>query len=384
MRRREFISLIAGATAWPLGVRAQQPPMPVIGILGGVEAEAISGLLAAFRQGLAEAGYVEGKNIAIEYRFANFRPELLPELAGDLVRLNVKIIFAVGPEPLVAARNATDSIPVVAIDLESDPLALGYAKSLGRPGGNITGVFLNVPELSAKQLELLKEVFPRLSRIAIFGDRRINAPQSAAVELAARQLAIQVEKIDVRVPGDIESALEFARTRHVDAGIMLSSPLVYTNRKQIGEFAIAKRLPLISLFGDFPKAGGFMAYGPNMEEAFRICGSYVAKILQGAKPGDLPIQWPEKFDLVINLKTADALSLTISPSLDGIDSRYEMVNAAITLSVPRTMVAASAPANVGLRFDHRQMRTGAVTRRAPIGRASSQHSKSSAKSPADS
>jgi putative tryptophan/tyrosine transport system substrate-binding protein len=309
------ISVIAGAAAWPLGARAQQRARPVIGFLNPAPgAEAIPNLVAAFRRGLAEAGYVEGKNLAIEYRFTNFRPELMTEAAGDLVRLNVNVIFAPTPQSVAAVRNVTTSIPVVALDLESDPLAKGYVKSLGRPGGNMTGMFLDIPELSGKQVGLLKEIVPRLSRIAIFGVPGLNAAQFAATEAAARALALEAEVMEVRVTDDFERALEAARTRHVEAGILLSSPLMYFS-KLIGELAIAKRLPLVSLFLEFPKAGGFIAYGPNVGDMFRRCGDYVAKILHGAKPSDLPIERPEKFDLVINLKTAEALGLAVPPML---------------------------------------------------------------------
>jgi putative tryptophan/tyrosine transport system substrate-binding protein len=208
MRRREFISAIAGAAVWPLGARAEQPAMPVIGFLiPAPGAEAIPNLVAAFRRGLAEAGYVEGKNLAIEYRFTNFRPESMTEAAGDLARLNMKVIFAPTPQSLAAIRNATTSIPVVALDLESDPLAKGYVKSLARPGGNMTGMFLDIPELSGKQVGLLKEIVPRLSRIAIFGVPGLNAAQFAATETAVRALALEAEVMEVRVADDFERAL---------------------------------------------------------------------------------------------------------------------------------------------------------------------------------
>jgi len=284
--------------------------MPVIGFLDPVPP--VPHLIAAFRRGLAEAGYVEGKNIAIEYRFTNFRPEAMLEAAGDVVRLNVNVIFASTPDAVVAARNA---IPVVALDLESDPLAKGYVKSLARPGGNMTGMFLDIPELSGKQVGLLKEIVPHLSRIAIFGIPSLNAPQFAATETAARALALEAEVIEVRVADDFERALEAAQTKHVEAGILLSSPLVFASSKQIGELAIAKRLPLISLFAEFPKGGGLMAYGPNLYDMRRRLGHYVAKILHGAKPSDLPIQRPERFDLLINLKTAEALGVSVPPLL---------------------------------------------------------------------
>jgi putative ABC transport system substrate-binding protein len=325
MRRREFISVIVAAATWPLKARAQQA-VPVIGHLAEDRSEAIPHLVtslaepiyhlfAAFRQGLAEAGYVDGKNLTIEWRFATgTKPEeLLPEAAADLVRLNMNVIFAAGPGAVAAVKNATASIPIVALDLENDPVAKGYIKSLARPGGNMTGMFLDIPELSGKQLELLKEVFPRLSRIAIIGVPDLNALQFAATGTAARTLGVLTEIMEVRAPEDFERALEAARTKHVEAGILLSSPLMFASSKQIGEVAIAKRFPLICLFGEFPKAGGFMAYGPNMDDLYRRCGGYVGKILHGAKPSDLPIQRPEKFDLVINLKTAAQKSLRENP-----------------------------------------------------------------------
>ena len=318
MRRRDFFSVIAGATAWPLGARAQQPAMPVIGVLTLAAAgdnPAVAHLFAAFRQGLAEAGYVEGKNLAIEYRNVGNKPELLPEGASDLVRLNVNAIFAAAPEPVAAAKNATATIPIVAVDLESDPVAKGYVKSLARPGGNMTGMFLDIPELSGKQLGVLREVLPRLARIAVIGVPGVNALQFAAAETAARAFAVEAEIMEVRVADDFEATLEAARTRHVEASMLLLSTLVYVASNQIAELAIAKRLPLISLLAEFPKAGGLMAYGPNLPELWQRCGAYVGKILRGAKLSDLPIQRPERFHLVINLKTAGALGVTVPPLL---------------------------------------------------------------------
>ena len=310
MRRREFISAIAGATAWPLTARAQQSAMPVIGYLS--EVPNVAHLNAAFLRGMAELGYAEGKDFATEYRF---NPESLPQAATDLVRRNVNAIFAAAPAAVAAVSKATTSIPVVGIDLESDPVANGYVKSLARPGGNVTGMFLDIPELSGKQLVLLKEIVPRLSRIAIFGIPGLNALQFAATETAARAVGVEAEILEVRVPDDLHGAKEAARARHVEAGILLSSPLVFTSSKLIGELALAERLPLISLFDEFPKNGGLIAYGPNVSEMFRRCGEYVGKILRGAKPNELPIQRPERFDLVINVKSAKALSLDMPAQL---------------------------------------------------------------------
>jgi putative ABC transport system substrate-binding protein len=312
--RRELIAgLGSAALALPLAARAQRLSMPVVGYF--FEVAEVPPLADAFKRGLTEEGYVDGKNVAIEYRFGNLRRELLLKGADDLARLNVNAIFAAGPLAVAAARNATNSIPIVAIDLESDPVAIGYVKSLARPSGNITGMFLDLPELSGKQVGLLKEIVPGLSRIAIFGIPGLNAAQFAATETAMRAVAVEAEIMEVHVANDFEPALTIAKTRRAGAGILLSSPLVFVSSKQIGEVAIAKRLPLISLFAEFPKAGGLMAYGPNVGEMFRRCGEYVGKVLHGAKPSELPIQRPERFDLVINLKTATALGLDIPTQL---------------------------------------------------------------------
>ena len=316
MRRRVFIILVGGAAlGCPVVARAQRPPTPVIGAISPLAPERMRPFLVLFRQGLAEAGYVEGKNVVIEYRFANGRPELFREFASDLVRRNVNVIFAGSPEAVDATRNATTSVPIVAIDLERDPVAMGYVENFAHPGGNVTGIYLDLPELSGKQLDLLRQIFPGISRIAIFGVPDLNALQFAAAKAAARALAVEAEIVEVRGPDDFERALDTAAPKHLEAGVLLSSPLVFDLGKQISEIAIAKRIALISLFDAFPKAGGFMAYGPNLAELFRRCGAYVGKILQGAKPSDLPIQRPEKFDLVINLKTAATLGLNVPPLL---------------------------------------------------------------------
>jgi putative ABC transport system substrate-binding protein len=297
---------------WPVAVRAQQSAMPVVGFLA--EDVFDTSALAFFRQGLGELGFVEGKKVAIDYRFV---PESkLLQNASELVRRNVNAIVAPTPAPLAVVSKVTATIPVIGIDLESDPVAKGYAKSLARPGGNVTGIFLDIPELSGKQVGLLKEVVPRLSRVAIFGIPGLNALQFAAAEAAARALAIESEVMEVRVfPDDLEGAMEAARAKHAEAGILLSSPQVFGYSGQIAELALAKRLPVISLFAHSAKLGSLLAYGPNLFDLFRRCGVYVGRILQGEKPGDLPIQRPEKFDLVINLKTAEAIGISVPPVL---------------------------------------------------------------------
>ena len=310
MRRRDFIALLGGTAAWPLTARAQQSAMPVIGFF--VDGPPSEGPHQAFLRGMAELGYVEGKNFATVYRV---NPDSMPQAAADLVRRNVNAIFAATPAAVAAVSKATTTIPVVAIDLDSDPVAKGYVQSIARPGGNITGMFLGIPELGGKQLELLKEIVPRLSRIGVFGVPGLNAPQFEATETAARASAVEVEVLEVRVADDLRGAMEAAQVRHVEAGILLSSPLVFTSSKLIGELAIAKRLPLISLFSEFPRNGGLIAYGPNLTDIFRRCGEYVGKVLHGARPSHLPLQRPERFDLVINLKTATAIGVDVPAHL---------------------------------------------------------------------
>ncbi len=228
---------------------------------------------------------------------------------------NIDVIFARGAGALAATRNATGTIPIVAVDLESDPVAMGFVRNLAQPGGNVTGVFLDLPELSGKQLQLLRDIIPKISRVAVLGDPVLNAPQFRATADAARTLAIEVQRLEVRASTDLGGALETAKRGGAGAVILLSSPLVFAHRTEIGSVAAARHLPAVSMFVEFAEAGGLMVYGPSLREAFRRCGGYVARILQGARPADLPVERPEKFNLVINLKTAKALGLTIPASL---------------------------------------------------------------------
>src|SRR6266851_3933041 len=315
LERRTFMTLVSGGLlAAPLAVEAQ-PTGKVwrIGVLGLTPAAQFLG--EAFKQGLGEFGYTEGRNVVIEYRDADGKPERLPQLAADLVRLNVDVIFARGAGALSAAKQATSRIPTVAVDLESDPVAMGFVRKLAQPGGNITGVFLDLPELSGKQLQLLKEIIRPISRVAILGDPVLNAPQFQATAGAAQALAIEPQLLEVRASRDFDTALEAAGRGRAGAVLLLSSPLVFTGRVEISALALKRRLPAVSMFVEFAEAGGVMAYGPSLREAFWRGGAYAGRILQGAKPGELPVQRPTKFELVINLKTAKALGLTIPPSL---------------------------------------------------------------------
>jgi putative ABC transport system substrate-binding protein len=313
--RRTFLATLAvGVIVSPLAAEAQQlEKVYRIGVLGPTPIAPSSD--EAFRQGLAQLGYENGRNLVIEYRHAE--GALLSKLAGDLVRLNVDVIYARGPAAVTAAKDATRTIPVVAIDLESDPVAMGFVRGLAQPGGNITGVFLDLPELGGKQLQLLKESVPQLSRVAVLGDSVLNAPQFRAIEKAARTLAIEVQRHEVRVVKDFDRALDAARKGRARAVLILSSPFVYSHRAQFGALVGEKRIPAVSMFAEFVEAGGLLAYGPSVPEAARRCGAYVGKILQGSKPSEMPIERPQTFELAVNLKTAKALGLTIPPSVLG-------------------------------------------------------------------
>jgi putative tryptophan/tyrosine transport system substrate-binding protein len=268
-----------------------------------------------FLQGLRESGYVEGQNIAIEQRYAEGKPELFPDRAADLVRLKVDVIFARGPWAVSAAKAATRTIPIIGLDLESDPISDGFVKSLARPGGNITGMFLDLAELSGKQLQILKEIIPKLSRVAILGDSAVNASQLRELRMVARSLAVQTQALEMKSSKDLESAFEAANKGRATALIVLSNPLTLASRTQIGDMATKRRLPTMYLYRAHVDAGGLISYGPDLPDMFRRCGEYVGRILGGAKPSELPVERPVKFDLVINLKTANALGLTIPQSV---------------------------------------------------------------------
>jgi ABC-type uncharacterized transport system substrate-binding protein len=315
MDRRAFISLVTGsALAVPKVAETQQAARFYrIGALGPTPIAPSSD--QGFRKGLGQLGYTDGVNLVIEYR--DGEGTRLSDLAGELVRRNVDVIYARGPAAVRAAQRATRTIPVVAIDLESDPVAAGFVRGLAQPGGNITGVFLDLPELGGKQLQLLKEIIPRLSRVAILGDPVLNAPQFEAMEAAAQALAIDVQRQDVRVVKDFDRALDSARKGRATAVLILSSPFVYSQRAHIGALVIEKRVPAVSMFSEFVAAGGLLSYGPSVPAAAQRCGTYVGRILQGVKPGELPIERPQTFELAVNLKTAKALGLTVPQSVLG-------------------------------------------------------------------
>ncbi len=312
------VTLSSGLFVAPLAADAQQPAKVArIGYLGSAgPGTPVSHLLDAFRQGLRELGYVEGRNIAIEYRGAEGRFGRLPDLAAELVRLRVDVILVGGTPAALAAKNATGTIPIVLAGV-GDPVGTGLVASLARPGGNITGLSFQTPELSAKQLELLKEAIPELSRVAVLSNpgNAGTAPMLRETELAARALGVQLRVMEVRSPDQFASA--FARMRRERAGalLVLADPLFFLHRAQLAELAAKSRLPAMYGVTEHAQAGGLMAYSPNFANLFRRAATFVDRILKGAKPADLPVEQPTRFELVINLKTAKALGLTIPPSV---------------------------------------------------------------------
>ena len=319
MRRREFIGLLGGATAWPFAARAQQAAHYRIGHLA-IAAPTDTpppppANWNAFVQGLREAGYMEGRNIAFEHRSAHDQPELFPKLALDLARLRVDVIFARGTWALAAAKNATPTISIVGIDLEVDPVESALVASIARPGGNITGLFLDLSELSGKHLQILKEIIPGTSSVAVLGNPDINAAQLRELERVAQLVALQIQAVELKNPADLERAFSTAKNWRADALIVLSNPLSLAYRTQIGDLAAKAGLPTIYLYRAHVNAGGLISYGPDLPDMFRRCGIYAGRILGGTKPADLPIERPARFELVVNLKTAKVLGITIPEAI---------------------------------------------------------------------
>jgi putative tryptophan/tyrosine transport system substrate-binding protein len=317
MRRRDFIKVIAGsaAVAWPLAARAQQRGKKYI--IGRFNAgSATEPLNDVFTEILRELGWVEGENVVFERRYAENRLERLPELAADLVRLKVDVIVATGILAPLAAKRATSTIPIVMTGA-GDPLGTGLVDSLARPGGNVTGMSLMVPELGGKRLELLKELLPRLARVAVLWNAA--NPYSALVfkqvQAAGTILGIEVQSLEARQPDDFDGAFETVRRQHPDALMTVEDPITINHRKRIADFAIGQLLPTLQGFREFVAAGALMSYGANVIDLARRAAGYVDKILKGANPADLPVEQPTKFDLVINLTTAKTLGLTVPPSL---------------------------------------------------------------------
>jgi putative ABC transport system substrate-binding protein len=314
MKRRQFITLLGGAAAaWPLAARAQRAAkIRRVGVLIYSNPQTDPNT-ESFRRGMRELGYVDGQNIAIEYRYAEGRPERLPELAADLARLKPDVIFALGGDVVLFASKATQTIPIV-FAMSADPVRSGLVASLARPGGNATGFTFLLDEIASKRLELLKEAVPRISRVAfLFNPTHIDNELREA-ERAAAVLGMTLHPVEMRGPGDLDGALDAATRAGVDALYVVSSRLTVANVAPIVDFAAVYRLPLASGWGAWAQAGGLISYGPNVGEMVRLSATYVDKILKGAKPAELPVQQPTRFELLINLKTAKALGLAIPES----------------------------------------------------------------------
>ncbi|MFL5237376.1 MAG: ABC transporter substrate-binding protein [Rhizomicrobium sp.] len=322
MKRREVLGVIGGAAAWPLAVWAQQPKnVPRIGFLvtGSIESPEARASLKAFDQGLREYGYIDGQNVLVEVRAADLKVERFPALAGELVRLNVDLIVASNSLAARAVQQATTTIPIV-VPVMGDPVGDGLVASLARPGGNITGLTFLGPQLVPKRLALLKEALPMTSQVAAlwhpgaYGERTMNDMMNEA-EDAALTLGVHLRLVAVQVPDDLDRAFSTVAGERADALLIFPSPMLFNQRKRIVDLAAKHRLPLMAMGKEFVQLGGFMSYGADIIDFNRRCVAYVDKILKGAKPADLPVEQPTKFELFINLKTAKTLGIEIPPSL---------------------------------------------------------------------
>jgi putative ABC transport system substrate-binding protein len=317
---KKLVVLVLSAMLFALCFAAeaqQSTKIPRIGYLGGVSPSANSTRIEAFRRGLRELGYIEGKNIVIEWRHAEAANlDRLPALAADLVRLRVDIVITGGPPATRSAKEATATIPIV-MGFDDDPVGNGFVASLARPGGNITGLSALSPEISGKQLELLKEIVPKLSRVAVLGSstRPGNTQTLKEIELAADAFGVKIQYRDVLGPRDIETAFRAASERRAEAVLLLSSPVFTSERTQIANLAIKSRLPAIYPQQEFVQDGALMTYSVSVADMYHRAATYVDKILKGAKPADLPVEQPTKFELVINLKAAKQIGLTIPPNV---------------------------------------------------------------------
>ena len=318
MKRREFVKFLGGAAmVWPFVARAQQPAMPVIGFLSSRSPGESNGVVAAFRQGLREAGFVEGQNLAIEFRWAEGRYDRLSALAADLVRLQVVAFFAAGGDPSArAAKAATSTIPIV-FSAVNDPVRLGLVASLNRPGGNVTGMSMFAADLGAKSVELLKELLPAIAVIAYLVNPSNPSAEFYSKEavMAASSLGVQVHVLNASTERDVDEAYAALEKLGVGGLVVVGEPFLDSQRNKIVALSARYAIPAIYTFREYVVAGGLMSYGASLTEAYRRAGTYLGRVLKGEKPADLPVQQPTKLELVINLKTAKALGLTVPPAL---------------------------------------------------------------------
>jgi len=317
MNRRTLIALLAGAgLTLPTLTKAQQVrKAPVIGFLHPGFLEAGSPVFDALREGLRDGGYVEGDTVKLETRWARGKPELLPQLTRELVQLRVDLLVATARPSIEAARAVTTNLPIVANDLESDPIASGYVASLAHPGGNLTGLFLDAPTLCSKWLQQIRDIVPNVTKIAVLWDATTGPYQLDAIKAAAKTTSIDLVIMEFRDSAGLETALDLGLKEGPQAVIQLGSPLVRQGAPHVAQMLSSRRITGISMFRTFPDGGGLMSYGPDLIHMYRRLGFYVSKILQGAHPADLPSERPTKFELVINLKAAKALGVAIPNSL---------------------------------------------------------------------
>ena len=312
-----LFAIVVALTMFGARVEAQQPTkVPRIGFLTANSLSAIATRIEAFEQALRELGYVAGKTILIDYRYAEGKPDRLPAFAAELVGLKVDVIVTAGASATTPAKEATTTIPIVMAQ-DADPVAAGVIASLARPGANVTGLSTLAPEISGKRLEILKEVVPKLSRVAVFGTstQANNAQQLREVELAAKAFGVKLQTLDLVGAKDIEPAFRAAGKERAGAVLVLQSTVALSQRPQVLDLAVKSRLPVIFPNNEYIEDGGLMSYGPNYADLFRRAATYVDKILKGAKPADLPVEQPKKFELIINLRTAKQIGLTIPPNV---------------------------------------------------------------------
>ena len=318
LKRREFITLLSGAAAaWPLAARAQQPSMPVIGCLNSASPEPYARMVAAFRQGLNEKGYVAGQSVAIEYRWAEGRYDRVPEMAGELVRRQVAVIAATGTPAMLAAKAATTAIPIV-FTTGTDPVQLGVVTSLNRPGGNVTGVTTLNVEVAPKRLELARELIPGTSTVAVLINRTNPETETELriMQTAASALGLQLHVLDASTERDFDTI--FAALHQTPARVLViagADPFLISRSEQLAELTVRHAVPAIFQFREFVAAGGLISYGGSVTDAYRQAGIYAGRILKGEKPGELPVQQATKVELFVNLKTARTLGLTVPTAL---------------------------------------------------------------------
>ena len=316
-RRLSLLAVLALGIA-PRAVVAQQPArLPVVGFLSPGFPDLVGSSIAItqLREGLRESGYIEGKSVLIESRWGLGKPETLDAFVDELVRLKVDVFVAVSPPVVMAAKKATGSLPIVAVDLETDPVASGLVSSLAKPRGNVTGLFLDLPELAGKWLQLIRELVPDAQRVAILWDGNTGPYQLDAIRSAAKILSVELDVVEFREASELENALAAGLKRRPQALVQLGSPLINGLAYRIADFSLKHRLPAVSPFRRFAESGGLLSYGPNLAITFRRTAVYVGRILKGAKPADLPIERPTHFEMVVNLKAAKALGIKLPQSV---------------------------------------------------------------------